>query len=1353
MYFTFFNGRLLALSMLCAFYSVAYTQVRQPFTHLDLSVVGGGFFFPQSHNTVHIPNPYSDTASLSPSQCASLFMSMGRASLDSTHVLSDFSGFRERKDSVAHSEGNFAIALLDVLYYDFEANALTDSLIYRAYGHFYHTEGCQQGPCRQDEAFVVWVDAPTIEQKIYRFVLPTDAVITNYPEEASEILIDFDDGLGWRVLTTNQTYLVDYSAEGRDRNVRCSITRPNRLAKYFTSVLKFTEEFDVCGSSLFPYPESPPWSSNADSPWDISVVADGQVTSGRAYTLKSDDGVFDKPFIFVEGIDFGLDRDGHLIHEQYRHGTFGWCEFSSGFQDPNVNDDMEYGYDNLRLMPQLLASLRGRGYDIVFVDFYDGATWLQHNSELVQQVIRLCNQYKMGQESIVVTGASMGGVITRHALRTMELNGEDHCARLWVSLDAPHEGAHIPLALQHAIRFNIDHGQERAQLFRDRYLLRPAARQMLDAQLFHSSIDFDSWYESVRMLGYPQKCRSLAVSNGMASGEGLNYNNPELMNWECDILGLVHSKLLLLPESGDPYNANSFSGYPLMAHFRSLVLGADAFGDEWFFWLGGLPLGTIDVIDIDEEFIYTLDGTQNRDYAPGGKRNTIQTFASAVNASLAEVEANYNLDLCESVTPIQYNGDHAFVLSSSAVGLLVDDPYEDLNQYILEHAEEMPFDRFYFAQDYNEDHTELTEANLAVVEEEVFGFDLATLDTSLTQQSLNQGVFNYGRPEFPYIRSVHVHHNGKLMVNALLPTHFNEPGDYLSQEYHFEANSLDCSPAVVVVDQQGEIHLGDPSEEYRTAEVVIGRDSRLVIGALGKLWIHPGSSLVIEEGGILEVLPGGKLECTSGNIIIRAGAICSFHGVEGQHYIHEVTLSGNEARWLVDGGQVHIDVSTRVSMNQNVEQTGYMEVATGTENMLHMQVNSSFYWQGKGMDDEILRIVNGAHLQNANWALGSIELRDGRVDLTYNGAIYTDAVFKATNVHFFASDLWEAEGSEVWVWSNACTLLECRFEHVELHTQNSKCIVSASKFYGPNSGYDGFGGAFIFSQNQFKNCDAISNELEMPSVYLGCVFTTNSHLWDWSQQLLKVSQCSFSNTNESTVVKQEGELSLECNHFEECAGIEVLQARLDMSTLLNGGGNSFQSVTNCVRLTDAVSFEINKGFNDFSGCTGVVFQGTIDTACMFLDCEMQWPAHYNHWGFSTGGISSAAGLEFPPSDFMHLYASQEATCPGYEVAQLCSILPVDASPVEPASCEQLAKSSDASATPQNTAVASSKLRDQFDKQAIVRVYDLGGRVVGQYELQVGQSLRNTVADLAMGLYVVRVDLGLDPIIQRAVLGH
>jgi hypothetical protein len=227
--------------------------------------------------------------------------------------------------------------------------------------------------------------------------------------------------------------------------------------------LKYNDEYDVCGTSGMPLPGTPPWSSSTENPWDVQVEFEGNWVKGRAYTLISPDGVFDKPFLFVEGIDFGIDRDGHPIHDWQRHGTFGWCEFASGFQDPDVNDDIIYGYDDLHLMPQLLQAVLAEGYDIVMIDFYDGATWLQRNSELVQHVIRLCNEYKNSEESLVIAGASMGGVLSRHALRTMELNGEDHCTRLWISMDAPHEGAHIPLSLQHAIRFSAEHGQEQAQ--------------------------------------------------------------------------------------------------------------------------------------------------------------------------------------------------------------------------------------------------------------------------------------------------------------------------------------------------------------------------------------------------------------------------------------------------------------------------------------------------------------------------------------------------------------------------------------------------------------------------------------------------------------------------------------------------------------------------------------------------------------------------------------------------------------------------------------------------------------------------------------------------------------------------
>ncbi|MFM7235086.1 MAG: hypothetical protein ACKOZM_10920, partial [Flavobacteriales bacterium] len=958
-----------------------------------------------------MPDPFSDTTSLTASQCAALFMSMGRASLDSTHVLADFSGFREHKDSVAHSEGCYSLALMDLRFNDFHPDAMTNGWMYRENGNFYQTAGCTSSPCAEYESLVLWVDAPHIASKVYHFVLSASSLVSNYESAIDSMYIDFDDGFGWRVLNAGQHYEIDYTEGDRNRSVRFRLHRAENATKYSTCVLKNDEEYDVCSSSQFPLPDLPPWTSSGDNPWDVETEADGEMVMGRAYTLISQDGVFDKPFVFVEGIDFGLDRDGHAIHDWLRHGTFGWCEFSSGFQDPDVNDDIIYGYDDLHLMPQLLQSIREEGYDIVLIDFHDGATWLQHNSALVQHVIRLCNEYKSGQESNVVAGASMGGVISRHALRTMELNGEEHCTRLWISMDAPHEGAHIPLALQYAIRFSADHGEEQAQLFRERYLLRPAARQMLDAQVFNSTVDHDAWYGPLREMGYPQSCRSLALSNGMGNGQGLNYASNELMDWECSNGGLTHSKFLLLPENGDPFNSLSIPGFPLVAHFRAPLVGWEAAGDELYTWFGFLLLGVIDMIDIDEEIIYTPAGIANRDYAPGGKRNTIQTYAAAINTGLARMEeALGDFDYCADVSPDDYNASHAFVLTQSAVGIISEDPYLNVADYLWEHPDENYFNRVWFAQGHNENHTELTDENLEVVLEEVLAPEHTALDTALTVASANGGVFNYGRPEFPYLSNIHVHDGGRLHVNAMMNTHFNEANDYLSQDFHFEATTMDCTPIIIRVDEDGELQVGDALEEYRTGQITIGRDSRLIIGSNGKLTIHPGSTVIIQEGGALEVLPGGTIECMSGTISIRAGGSCDFQGMSNQNYEHIIALSGHDARWLFDGGQLHIAENTTVSNSLNVSETGYLEVNVGTENMLHMEENAKLHLCGAGYDDEILRILHGAHLQNANWMLGTIQLSNGRVDLTHNGAIYTDARLEAENVWFYASDQWEADG-------------------------------------------------------------------------------------------------------------------------------------------------------------------------------------------------------------------------------------------------------------------------------------------------------------------------------------------------------
>jgi hypothetical protein len=1333
--------RKLALAVLCLLAQISEGQLREPFTQLNVpSHVLNGFFFPQSHNTVKMPDPFSFQDTLNASQCAALFMSMGRASLDSTHVLTDFSGFRERKDSVAHSEGCYSIALMDLLYMDFYADALSGGMVYRQDGIFYHNQGCTQAPCLQKESCVLWVDAPHIGSRNYRFRMNPESFVSNYDDAPDSVRIDFDDGLGWRLFHANEIHEVDYSHESRSRIVRCQVHRHGRAVKHSACLLKYDDEYDVCGTDGMPFPVNPPWSSVTDNPWDVQVEFEGDWVKGRAYTLTSSDGVFDKPFLFVEGIDFGIDRDGHPIHDWQRHGTFGWCEFASGFQDPDIYDDIIYGYDDLHLMPQLLQEVLTQGYDIVMIDFYDGATWLQRNSELVQHVIRLCNEYKYGEESLVIAGASMGGVLSRHALRTMELNGEEHCTRLWISMDAPHEGAHIPLSLQHAIRFSAEHGQEQAQLFRQRYLLRPAARQMLDAQVFNTLDEFESWYNPLREMGYPQHCRSVALSNGMGNGEGLSYTMNELMDWDCSASGVVHSKLLLLPETGDPYNDFSFSGNNVLAHFRAPLLGWDAVGDEWYYWFGAVIAGIIDAVDIDEEVVFVEDGLPNRDYAPGGKRNTTQIFAVAINNALAAINDNdLNITFCELASPSQYNPDHTFVMSASAAGLVLDDPYTDVVDYLWSHPEENYFDRIQFSETQNENHTELTIDKLNIVLEEVLSYDRVALDTSLTSANSNGGYFNFGKPEYSYLKSVHVHDGGEIHVNAFMPTHFDESTDYLSTQSHFEVSTFPCMPEIIRVDNDGLISVGDALEEYRTGKLSIGRDSKLLIGADGEVRINRGSTLTVEEGGILEVHPGGKLTAQSGTIIIRAGAVCRFVGWPNVHVEHEIVLSGSDARWLFDGGMLEIDGYTTVSMDPTVEETGYLEIFPGTENMLNMDLTSVLDWSGRGTDDLIMRINNGAHLQNSNWMQGTIQLRDGLIDLTYHGAIFTDAQLNAENVHFYASDLWEAEGCEVWKWFGSSSFRDCVFEHVDLHAQQTKTTISGCRFIGPNAGFHAYEGVYSIEGSTFDQAPCNSQDLTTTSFIADCSFQHDAAFHDWSKQKVVIKRSDFSDIASNPIDKVGGTLSLRCNSFQNTGFIMVGEATLDMSALMDGGMNTFRSVDNCIRLNNADNLLLQEGGNDFSGCINSVFQGTIDTLCVPLACNISIPATHNHWGMEQAAISSTGGLAFPPQDRIHILSAYPAVCGGYESASQCELTVTDVSPVEPPRCLETTKS-----VISNAAISETTWMNFLNgmiaakAQASIELYDAKGSLLKKVQVQEGDVWRIKSESLSSGIYLFSV---------------
>jgi len=122
----------------------------------------------------------------------------------------------------------------------------------------------------------------------------------------------------------------------------------------------------------------------------------------------------------------------------------------------------------------------------------------------------------------------------------MENRSLNHQTRLYISWDAPHQGANVPVAYQHANRhaYNLYlqsaipyllGGTSTFRIVRNALTLidQPAPRQMLmNRVLDNGQLDnswHTTWQQELRNLGYPQLSRNVAVSNGSECGIGQGF--------------------------------------------------------------------------------------------------------------------------------------------------------------------------------------------------------------------------------------------------------------------------------------------------------------------------------------------------------------------------------------------------------------------------------------------------------------------------------------------------------------------------------------------------------------------------------------------------------------------------------------------------------------------------------------------------------------------------------------------------------------------------------------------------------------------------------------------------------------
>ena len=375
--------------------------------------------------------------------------------------------------------------------------------------------------------------APSVRKyKGYTFSIkiPSNLWLTNVTETIQSIQIDANDGLGYRTTTFGQNLSVAYTSSGL-KHWYYKVTLSNGQILYSHSKIIIEEGLVTTphssGESNLRTSQGVATSSTASGLGrkDITATLAHNGSFGSAKVVidyASADRKIRRPLIVAEGFD-----QGALTNPEDEYGITDYSDFI------DIITNSQSGQ-----LQSLLTDVSTKQYDIIWVDWNNGTDYIQKNAYVLEEVIKWINAEKLANgssQSNVVLGASMGGLIARYALKDMEDRGIPTQTSLYISHDAPHQGANFPIGYQYMSRHALHQyvkspalllgGEVIMPLFTDGVtpldllLLQntPAARQML---INYVGINYgitntahDTWQNELRLKGYPSM-RKIAVSNG-----------------------------------------------------------------------------------------------------------------------------------------------------------------------------------------------------------------------------------------------------------------------------------------------------------------------------------------------------------------------------------------------------------------------------------------------------------------------------------------------------------------------------------------------------------------------------------------------------------------------------------------------------------------------------------------------------------------------------------------------------------------------------------------------------------------------------------------------------------------------
>ena len=394
------------------------------------------------------------------------------------------------------------------------ANALTDGLLKydEASGKASDSwkGGVWQNPYGESHLLAFAPMSAVVRSQNVEFNFPSDLTFKN--ETLDELYFDAGDGGGYRGISAGSTISANYSGNGKKELKLKAVTEDGEVLEAHSAVYVAYDP-RIVGMSV---------GGSIDT---ISVKRDtiwnGITVSARMTCYMRDGATLRRPFIVAEGFE-PLELEQLLDSAVNK---FGYIRYDSLARD-------FYGWD---------TPLRNQ-YDLVYIDWFNSTEDIRANAALFIKLLKEVNRMKAeagSTEKNIVMGQSMGGLVARYALRTMERNGEEHETTMFVSHDAPHLGANVPLGALYFVHqlLCMSRGYTTAgdlfsggQMSAIQSAVSNLVNSMAVRQMLVNYVDYSGnvdnsvhrdWQSELNLLGFPEGdygegIQNLAIVNGRA---------------------------------------------------------------------------------------------------------------------------------------------------------------------------------------------------------------------------------------------------------------------------------------------------------------------------------------------------------------------------------------------------------------------------------------------------------------------------------------------------------------------------------------------------------------------------------------------------------------------------------------------------------------------------------------------------------------------------------------------------------------------------------------------------------------------------------------------------------------------